>query len=67
LINNNEIFSLLENSINAQHLAPVLNDLIGNLFGTLLLPGSNENEYVMKGKYYAFAFDIQRNSIVSFV
>lgn len=37
--------------ITAQHLAPFTNDLLTGLFGTLSLPGSNENEYVMKGLY----------------
>lgn len=33
-----------------QLLAPFTSDLLARLFATLTLPGSTENEYVMKGK-----------------
>ncbi|XP_011193485.1 exportin-2 [Zeugodacus cucurbitae] len=41
--------------ITAQHLAPFTNDLLTGLFGTLSLPGSNENEYVMKAIMRSFS------------
>lgn len=40
--------------IGAPLLAPYTNDLLGGLFSTLSLPGSSENEYVMKAIMRSF-------------
>lgn len=41
--------------IGPQHLAPLANDLLSGLFATLALPGSTENEYVMKAIMRSFS------------
>ncbi|XP_075152341.1 chromosome segregation 1 [Haematobia irritans] len=48
--------------IGPQHLAPVANDLLGGLFATLSLPGSSENEYVMKAIMRSFS-SLQEHSM----
>lgn len=37
-------------SITAAEMAPFVEVLLTNLFKALTLPGSSENEYIMKGK-----------------
>lgn len=43
-------------------MAPVATDLLGGLFATLALPGSNENEYVMKAIMRSFS-SLQEHSL----
>lgn len=40
------------NSITAAEMAPFVEVLLTNLFKALTLPGSSENEYIMKGKCF---------------
>lgn len=43
---------VLLNSITAAEMAPFVEVLLTNLFKALTLPGSSENEYIMKGKCF---------------
>lgn len=45
---------VLLNSITAAEMAPFVEVLLTNLFKALTLPGSSENEYIMKGKCFEF-------------
>lgn len=43
---------VLFHSITAAEMAPFVEVLLTNLFKALTLPGSSENEYIMKGKCF---------------